>query len=241
MDKLYAAVEGFTGYKTVPRTEIRTTVAGLFGTSEPEKVQQFVREQGFVGSSETLVAYEEISQWSRAGGETYQAVSRIQTTRGVKYVVGKSVTSSDNERGNSMLSRRTILQEAGVSIPELFHTEMSKDGQRAVTFFERFFPGKEDLLDIVGSTKKSLPEGALKEIGRTGAILDQKGFHPLNYIREFIFDKDSQQVYMVDFGSDLGGPGEEPTTTSLRTIKEQFKKKPDEMRVVLEAYHATKL
>src|SRR3990167_5530824 len=131
MDKLFAVADAVRRRVVPEPVAITTTEMGMFATREPERVKDFVRVNGLITPGEALIRCEDISPWIRVGGETYQAVSRIQTENETKYVVAKSIYSVDRERGNSMLKNRAILEEAGVRVPQLLHTEMSGDGQRA--------------------------------------------------------------------------------------------------------------
>lgn len=196
-----------------------------------------LKTMGLLNPDEALIRYEDVRGWFRGGGETYQAIARLETTNETRQVVAKAVASLDRDRGNSMLKRRIDLASAGVITPRLFYTEMSKDGKRAVTFFEEYVPNAVELREHIKSRKRDLlPLGVVEQIGTTAATLDKKGYADIDFLREMIYSKERQCVYFVDFGYDLGDPTGKVTDAALRSLTKHFSGKP-EVEEVLRVYH----
>lgn len=177
-----------------------------------EEIEKWLRKYGVLSNEERLESYEDVTQWSRKGAESYVSDARIITSNGrkvhfiVKAIVGMLPI---DERICELIERRKLLRSLGIPIPELF-------GINCGAVIEAFIP--KDLL----SQRGVLPLIAKLKIARIAAILDCARFSVLNFLSDLRCSEDLLDVFYVDFGFDLGMPGLQLQTHALKQIESQF-------------------
>src|SRR3989338_1959426 len=176
------------------------------------KIEKWLRKCGILSNEEGLESYEDVTQWSRKGAESYVSEAQIITTDGKKvHFIVKAIVGilPINARINELIERRKLLQSFGISIPKLF-------GINSGAMIEAFIPN--DLL----SQKGELPFKTKLQVARIASILDFAGFSVLNFLSDLRCSEDLFEVFYVDFGFDLGRPEPQAQSNALQQIEDQF-------------------
>lgn len=142
----------------------------------------------------------ELSDWARAGAETYTYEFMVESDLGARHLIAKACVAlgpgrTVGEVSEEWLRRRRALSDAGVATPKLY-------GVAAATMIEEYIP-----LTLVEAYRRAAAQLKLRlcsELGRTLAIISRLGFLALS-----LHDLRSRgtDVVVVDFGQDLGPPG----------------------------------
>ncbi|MGQ0777099.1 MAG: hypothetical protein ACT4NY_22240 [Pseudonocardiales bacterium] len=152
---------------------------------------------GIIKADEEFVL-ETVQDWYRSGAETYSlrfSVSNQSCQREfmMKACVAYAGGTPLNDIFASWLSRRSILEDIGVSTPRL-HV-----AGNAVLVEEYIH---QSLVDALTSGERR--EAILRAIGRTAGLLVSAGFVPLSACD---WRSHGDDVVLVDFGQDLGPSG----------------------------------
>jgi hypothetical protein len=138
--------------------------------------------------------------WRRGGGETYLYRFKVISAGCSHDVVLKAVTAFStsrtlNQLANEWVERRQLLEDEGVRTPTLYFAGRALlveeyVGEKLATWLQRNPGSGRQLID---------------QVFRLAAVMDRHGFEPIcvfNGLRT-----DGENVYVVDFGQDLGPPG----------------------------------
>lgn len=168
--------------------------AGLEATAD--NVEARLRAIGVALPNERIVRYRDLVPWRRAGGETFQAVGELEIDgKGARRCVAKALVSfamAPEQQVKVWSERRTLLQSKGVRVPHVFSEDKG-------TVYEEFI---DDALDDV----RPFGEAVIRSLGSVAGVLDGLRFAPLAFLGDLRVRGDD--VYYVDFGADLGGPGQ---------------------------------
>jgi hypothetical protein len=169
---------------------------------------------GVIQDSESLVGLRDKSEWHRGGAQTFIADSvvivagdsGVQDPGHERQVIAKALISFGSPPGMLMaswLERRETLAALGIPVPQLF-------GAVSGTIFEEFI--EDDL-----SPKSFLTPGMAEELGRIAAVLDAAGFATLSFLADL--RRRGTTLYYVDFGADLGSPGDVRSSNARRELE----------------------
>ncbi|MBK6896788.1 MAG: hypothetical protein IPH06_09375 [Alphaproteobacteria bacterium] len=183
-------------------SEVRKELRNLFNTDKEQDVLRtlFMRSQGLsVSEDETLEVEEQ--PWVRGGGETYIMPFSVKNSSGqsVRCLFKACVTMLPDLKVTEWMQRREALATKGVESPHVF-------GHGNGVVLEEFVP-----YTLEEGYQRFGGEVVAKAARAFGGIASL-GFHPVSggILRDFRVD-DQKRVLMIDFGSDLGAPGLEPS------------------------------
>jgi hypothetical protein len=190
------------------------------GDNIVDRVKDGLVRRGVLEEGQTLVGFRDICEWRQGGGETYIADSIVEVDGGpVWHIIGKALFSLATPPEKQLLDwmrRREKLKRCGIRVPTLFS---ASDGLICEEFIA--FPLSEELLSLVS-----------RELGLIAARLDAAGFVTINFVADMRYQDGN--LFYVDFGSDLGEPGEEPTKAAKTVLGKLLP--PDIIAVSMSAY-----
>jgi len=148
---------------------------------------------GVLDNDESLTSYTDLTKWLRGGAETYIAISSVTTNKGLKKFIAKaliSIASQPDKQLEGWMKRRKIIESLNIRTPKLFS---ALNG----VIYEQFID--EPL--IINPT---VTRGVIEQLVFIASQLDSIGFTTLSFINDIRISSDD--LYYVDFGSDLGEP-----------------------------------
>ncbi|MEJ7610476.1 MAG: hypothetical protein WKF88_04785 [Ferruginibacter sp.] len=186
--------------------EIKTVDKGLAESLLKEyKTEDLVfclQQIGVINTEEILISYNDLTPWQRGGAETYNATANIKLQSSEIKLIAKALISMATPPDRQLADwnrRRTAIKALGIATPDLFSS-----GNGAI--YEAYIA--EDF-DIASAT---LPNQILEQLGFIAGKLDKSGFATIAFSRDLRHQ--DNQLYYVDFGSDLGEASNQPTTTA---------------------------
>ena len=176
------------------------------GATDWARIEDGLRRENILQSSETMTAFEDVEPWHRGGAETFIADAMVGVSPGSsgRRVIAKALVSFATDLDTKLrvwLRRRSLLSGIGIPVPFLFNG-------RNATVFEEFIDEPFRLTDS--------DSDILDQVGKIGAQLDFNGFTTLSFLSDLRV-KD-QLVYYVDFGTDLGEPSGARTESARLTL-----------------------
>lgn len=145
--------------------------------------------------------------WYASGAESYLFKFAVQSHSHAIDLVFKALVSSGGNltaRSTEIRSRRALLGNAGIQTPRLY-------GYGRATVLEEYIP---EALSTVLSDEKRMAEVAPKLI-EVALKLDGLGFQSPYFVNDL--RTRGTDVVMIDFGFDLGDPGQGDSGTCLRS------------------------
>lgn len=160
-----------------------------------------------LAEDEALSGYFDDGPWYRSGGETFLATGRVLLSSGQERgLVGKAACAigpPPSEQIALWRERAEQLCRLGVRVPRFFGTA------KGIAY-----------MDALDSPLPKAPERLLlrqvHQIGEVAAALDLARFAPVDFPRDLMLKQDD--VFYVDFGSDLGGSGVAETEMARRQL-----------------------
>lgn len=208
-------------------------VANRNGIKNAELDSQFLKEKdfkelGIILPNEKLFIARRLFPFKRGGAESFisaysLAVENQNGDIDYRFIVQKSIVSftGSKQKAEIMFKRLQMLEKAGVEIPKLY-------GIRGADLFQEFILNAKscyDGIDIIKSedTSWELKEKLINQLVQMAYVLDSKGFKPLNFPDDIVFDRN--RFIFLDAGSDLGGAIESDSNrVSFNQLMSQFKK-----------------
>ncbi len=174
-----------------------------------KRLENALKSLKLVKADETLLDFQEIYGWKKGGDETYIAAARLEISDGQsrtkRAFISKAIVSFQiDERIKSMMKRRQHLEQIGILTPEVFSIYSGCINQA-------FIP-----LSCDDALKNPTLE-RLKQLARIAAKLDLAGYTTLNFVRDL--RSDELNWFYVDFGFDLGEPGQDRSDTAFVTLQ----------------------
>lgn len=180
-----------------------------------EGLTRWLKSKNVIPSDSRLLSYTDLDAWHRAGGETYQATFAIGW-------IENGLVSSNRVRLKALVTlngelaleiwtrRRRLLHAKGVPVSRWFSW-----GDALI--IEQYYPG-----DYTSTRQR-------QQLGEIAEKLDELGFAPRNYLLDIRCDEEGSPVY-VDFGEDLGEPGEAAPGVSTARFAVEFQGKAEKGR-----------
>jgi hypothetical protein len=154
-------------------------------------------------AAEVLLAYKDLGAWMRTGGETYSSSFEFATEKYTKRIFLKALVTMSPEKGLSdWKRRRKILFENGIPVSNWYSAFDA-------IIFEDFYP-KQCIGNIDFNTLLSI---AYK--------LDKLGFATLKFTDDIRSDSNNNPFF-IDFGFDLGEPGDTMQTAAKEHLIRQY-------------------
>ncbi|HYD15902.1 MAG TPA: hypothetical protein VEA77_05830, partial [Hyphomicrobium sp.] len=155
---------------------------------------------GLVNEPVPKAHLDEVQGWQRAGAETYTYHFHVVSGIAVKdvllkAVVAHSTTKSLSQLVDEWLVRRSILAAEGVRTPHLYCSAKA-------IFVEQFIP--YGLAAYLGENGDLAPRRLADQVIHYAAVLEQLGFCPISPFHSL--RTDGRDVFVIDFGADLGPP-----------------------------------
>jgi len=187
----------------------------LCGLADSRCVGDALLRLGLIEEQFPVPTIEEVHGWMRGGAETFIYRFRVvqqETVRDVllKAVVAFSTAKSLTELGDEWVERRRLLEQDGIRTPRLYHAG------RAI-IVEEFIP------EGLSTFLRRRPAEAMHlfdQVIRYAATLEKHGFCPISPFHGL--RTDGMDVFAVDFGQDLGAPGQ-TTRRGRRLLREAIK------------------
>ncbi len=174
---------------------LAVSLAKEIDTSSAESADEVLRQClikiHVLAETERLIGYTDVQGWRRGGAETFIAIAELSTSEMTRRFIGKaliSFVSRPSELVDIWMRRRQLLESKGVRAPKVY---AALNG----TLYEEYI---DHPLPNIGN----LPTYLTADLARMVAALDHLGFRPLDFLRDVRVRED--QIYYVDFGSDLG-------------------------------------
>jgi hypothetical protein len=175
----------------------------LLVVSGEEDLKSALQSLGIVARDVGWCRVRELSDWARAGAETYTYEFMVESDLGARHLIAKACValgpgSNVGEISEEWLRRRRALSDGGVATPKLY-------GVTSATMIEEYIP--LTLVDAFRIAADQLKLRLCSELGRTLGIISRLGFLALS-----LHDLRSRgtDVVVVDFGQDLGPAGVMP-------------------------------
>jgi hypothetical protein len=155
---------------------------------------------GLAEHSEDALRLEETHGWRRGGAETYLYRFKVIGGKRTHDVVLKAVTAFSTSRtltelAEEWVGRRRLLADAGVATPTLY-------------FAGRALLVEQYIGEKLGPWLRRRPDNGIQltdQVFRLAAAMDRHGFSPVGSFERL--RTDGENIYIVDFGQDLGPPG----------------------------------
>lgn len=161
-------------------------------------VNESLFKMGLLSTPDETFSIVTISDWRRSGAETFSYAFDVIGVSVRHLILKACVTLSFHRSLDAVVEewqkRRMLLQAHNVSTPILY-------GYGNGTILEEFIPS--ELEQIFRKTSK--PECIAADLGRIAAVLVSLGFCPNQVFHDF--RSRGSDVVMIDFGEDLGPPG----------------------------------
>ena len=174
------------------------------GYSLDEKgITDWLIAKNIIPDKSDLLAYSDLTPWTRTGGETYSTVFEFSTGETTKRIIIKAIVTMFPEK--SLLDwtrRRKLLAENGIPVSNWYFASEA-------TIYEDFYPF---------AAKEKVEFEALLSVGHK---LDSLGFTTLKFIDDIRADKDGNP-YFIDFGFDLGEPSKDKSTSAKERLIKEF-------------------
>lgn len=172
----------------------------LCGLVKERSINGALWKLGLTDDPEEAAALEETHGWRQGGAETYIYRFKVTGPHKEHDVLLKAVTAFSLSRSLNQIvkewgRRRQLLAEAGVRTPTLYFAGRALlveqyVGEKLSHWLQRNANNTAHLTD---------------QVFRLAAVMDRHGFSPLCAFKGL--RTDGENVYMVDFGQDLGPPG----------------------------------
>ncbi|MCX5708146.1 MAG: hypothetical protein NTY14_04110, partial [Candidatus Omnitrophica bacterium] len=195
-------------------------------------LEQGLRGLKIIRENERLLLSEEVFDWRRGGAETFLASVRIvlENDKGQQYsrqFLAKAVIKMFPDKvAQEWLKRKEILDRLGIKTQEVFAHQQG-EGVLYVSWLP--FTGMEAFSAATGEHKTDL----IKKLASIAARLDVAGFAARDFLHDLVSDGD--ELYYMDFGSDLGEPSWQQTITSKEKLL-TFLKSDSDRTVAQEQY-----
>ena len=197
-----------------------SSVLGLRDGSIDEALRHLDSRLGREGSeSDSRLRVLSDSGWALQGGETATRVFTVAGTASdrVTLILKTCVSSAMGSSASTMeawLSRRRLIDEAGVATPSLYAVSGG-------TILEDFID--HNLWTFLRDRPDKECESVVKSLARLSLGLDDLGF---NLISAHDFRSDGERAVMIDFGSDLGQPNRPVMRSSREAIVREIDRLP---------------
>lgn len=182
-------------------------------------VSSWLKDKSLLQDTEELNSFQDLSAWTRTGGETYSTIFSFSTDKGTYKLIAKAIVTTHPEK--SLLDwtrRRKILLENNIPVSTWLWTGDA-------TIIEPFYPN--DYTETA----------SFEDLIKIGFSLDNLGFTTLKFLDDLRCDIDGHPHY-IDFGFDLGEPSEYTKTSAKEYL---IKKYPNKQNVVEEFYKQNQL
>lgn len=173
---------------------------------------------GILKISDELISYRDNSEWRRGGAETY--ISDFEVTYGSKndlvniHVIAKAIVKLSHNIdciASEWLQRQKRLDAYGVNTPHHFSYWKGIIFQKYIKYsFDEYFTS----LDAVQQGQFG------QSILKTAEYIDQAGFHVTDLVNGL--RTDGKDIFLVDFGEDLGHFDFEQRGTSATLLARQW-------------------
>ena len=174
------------------------------GYSLDEKgIRDWLIDKNIISDKSDLLAYSDLTSWTRTGGETYSAVFEFSTAEITRQIIIKAIVTMFPKK--SLLDwerRRNILAENDIPVSNWYFASEA-------TIYEDFYPF---------TAKEKVAFETLLSIGHK---LDSLGFATLKFIDDIRADKDGNP-YFIDFGFDLGESSDDKTSSAKEYLAKTF-------------------
>lgn len=182
------------------------------GDTTEERLQDGLTKRNILQQGEKLAGLSDCTAWRQGGAETYIADSIVQVESNQnedRHVIAKalfSLGSPPEIQLKSWMKRRKILTGLNIRVPHLYS---ASDG----AIYEEFI---ESELDPDCFTMQNL----IRELAQIAATLDDCGFMTLHFLSDL--RRRNDQLFYIDFGFDLGDPGETVTDRARITLEQKL-------------------
>jgi hypothetical protein len=181
---------------------------------DKQGVSTWLKDKSLLQGNEELNSFQDLTAWTRTGGETYSTVFSFSTDKGTYNLIAKAIVTTHPEK--SLLDwtrRRKILLDNHIPVSTWLWTGEA-------TIIEPFYP-------------KDFTETAnFDDLIKIGFLLDKLGFTTLKFLDDLRCNKDGKPYY-IDFGFDLGEPSENIKASAKEYLIKMY---PNKQNLVEEFY-----
>lgn len=173
-------------------------VKKINGDSLVERISIALQHLNVLGEGEELFAYSEIFDWRIGGAESYVAAADVKVSRDDEIIsrpfVSKAIVSFCIDITiKNMVKRKDILENASVKVPHFYSVGEGCINQQYLPF---------TVYETIKN--RTLNDSMIDQLISIAAAVDKQGFLTMDYVSDLMTDM--EDVYYVDFGSDLGEP-----------------------------------
>lgn len=164
---------------------------------------------GVLKQNEYIISYSDITNWERGGAETYNATATVKTNNNKHKFIAKALISMATKPEQKLIdwvTRRQLISSLGIKTPILY------SASNGIVY--------EEFIDYEFVISDELNTNILKQVAFIGAVLDKNGFTAISFDRDIRVM--NNELYYVDFGSDLGNPSAKIKNSALDTILKKF-------------------
>jgi hypothetical protein len=182
------------------------------GDTQAERMQEALMKSNILQSGERLLGISDVTPWHRGGAETYVADSIIELQskhEERRHVIAKALVSFGSRPEAQLASwvkRRTLIAELGIRVPYMYSASRG-------AIYEEFI---ESELEPTSFTVPKL----LEEMAKIAATLDHSGFATIAFLSDL--RRRADKLYYIDFGSDLGEPGQVATSCARGLLERKL-------------------
>ncbi len=168
-------------------------------------ISNWLQLKNIISTNEILLNFNDLTPWTRTGGETYCTSFEFITDKQAKQIMIKAIVTLFPEK--SLLDwarRREILKRNGIIVSFWYN-------YADATIFEDFYPN-------------TASEVSFDKILNIGYKLDKLGFNTLKFVDDIRADKNGNPFF-IDFGFDLGEPSDKKTISAKKYLLEKYPEK----------------
>lgn len=155
----------------------------------------WLRNKALIHDNEDIKSFEDLTPWTRTGGETFSTTFSFSTNNATYYLIAKAIVTLNPEK--SLLDwtrRRDILLTNKIPVSKWYWTGEA-------TIIETYYP------------KTHFDTTYFTDLIGIAYTLDKLGFTTLKFLDDLRCDGNGKPYY-IDFGFDLGEPSDNFTTHS---------------------------
>jgi hypothetical protein len=182
------------------------------GDTDEERLANGLMRRNILQQDEKLAELSDCTAWHQGGAETYIADSivKVESKQSEsRHVIAKALFSFGTQpeiQLRSWMKRRKIIAELNIRVPYLYSAANG-------TIYEEFI---ESELDPDCFTTQNL----LRDLAQIAASIDHAGFTTLNFLSDL--RRRNDKLFYIDFGFDLGDPGETTTDRARITLEQKL-------------------
>ena len=180
---------------------------------DKEGLSSWLKQKNLLHEKDDLISFEDLTPWSRTGGETYSTTFTYSTVKEKYELIAKAIVTTNPEKSLSdWAKRRQLLSANGIPVANWLWTGEA-------TIIEPFYP----------KTYKEVAN--FETLIKIAFTLDKLGFTTLKFLDDIRCDSRGNPFY-IDFGFDLG----EPSENNKKVAKEYLLKQCADKAGLIESY-----